>query len=310
MTIDLTVAIPALNAAPTVDVAVRSVLDQADEAVEVLVVDDGSIDSTAEVAAAIGDRRVRILRGPGRGVASARNLVLHEAAAPWVAFLDADDEWLPGRLQALRGAIAARPDAVACFGAALHVDDAGRTAVRFRVSPRHATLEGLLRRRLQPTTSATAVRRDAALAVGGFYEQFRSAAGVEDIDLWWRLAAAGPCIVQEEPLVRYHIGDAKLRCRNDVALENLVADRELCIQRLRGRVPHRLYRLAAAQHHAVLARTCLLADHRAHGVRAAIRAVGYAVTPDAVAALAIAALPTPTARLVRKGRRRLLRLRV
>jgi glycosyltransferase involved in cell wall biosynthesis len=297
----LSVVIPARDSEATVGAAIRSVLDQSEAAdIEILVVDDGSSDATRERAEALGDPRIRILGGPGRGAAAARNVGLRGAHGAWVALLDADDRWLPGHVDALQGVLEADEVSVACFGAARHIDEQRRLIRLFTVKPEDATLEGLLSRRLQPTTSATAVRRDVALSVGGFDEGFRRPAGVEDIDLWWRLAARGHCTVQPTPLCEYvvHLSRDRFRSRED--LIDLRADRQRCIARLRGAVPPRLLRVAAAQHHAILARYWLLADYRAEAREDARRALRYSVTLDGAAALALTLLPLPLSRGVRR----------
>ena len=91
--------IPTYNRAHLVGKAIDSVLSQDHDAVEVLVVDDGSKDETeAFMARTYGDNpKVRYLRKPNGGVASARNLGLREAKGAFIGLLDADDEWLPGQ---------------------------------------------------------------------------------------------------------------------------------------------------------------------------------------------------------------------
>ena len=300
----LAVVIPALDADRTIAAAALSVLGQTDSSeLEVIVVDDGSRDATREVVESLGDSRLRILDGPRRGAAAARNVGLRVARAPWVAFLDADDRWRPGNTEALRYALKASPHAVACFGAARHVQEDGRLIRVFAARRRHATMEGLLKRRLQPTTSATVVGRDVALSLGGFDEGFRRPAGVEDVDLWWRLADRGPCTVQPEPLCEYVVHLARDRQRSRADLLDLTADRERCVERLRGAVDPALFRFAAAQHHAVLARYWLLADYRLEARGEARRALRYRITRDGLAVLTLALLPLRASRAVRQMRR-------
>lgn len=303
---DVTVAIPAHNAARTIGRTLHSVLAQADEGLEVIVVDDGSTDQTAEVVRATGGERVRLLRARGGSVSAARNLALKEAKADWVALLDADDYWLDGHLMALRATLMRTPDAVVCFGAALHVDEDGALIRRFDVNEGSATMAGLLRRRMQPTTSATAVRRETALAVGGFDEHFR-VVGVEDIDLWWRLAARGRCVVQPQHLTAYVVHEERDQAREMSCLLDLRADRERCIARLQGHVDDSLLRVASAQHHAILARYWLVAGLREEGRRDAVRALRYAVTPAGLAALGLSYFPAQIGHHIRRARRSLLR---
>jgi succinoglycan biosynthesis protein ExoO len=100
----VTVLIPAYNAAPFLHRAVRSALDQTCPPMEVIVVDDGSTDDTAEVARKLGlaDPRVRVICLPENvGPAKARNTGLNLAGGEWVAVLDADDAFMPERLEGL-----------------------------------------------------------------------------------------------------------------------------------------------------------------------------------------------------------------
>jgi len=101
----LSFIIPAFNAEHTIDDAVRSVLSQSRAEIELIVVDDGSTDSTFARASAIADPRVRVVRRTNRGVAASRNLGLVLAQGDFVCFLDADDMVLPEFASASLGAI-------------------------------------------------------------------------------------------------------------------------------------------------------------------------------------------------------------
>lgn len=99
----VSVIMPARNAAPFVDGALRSVRGQSLADLEILVIDDGSSDATLAIVEghAREDGRVRLLDGAGRGPAAARNIGLSEARGGWAAMVDADDLILPDRLQQL-----------------------------------------------------------------------------------------------------------------------------------------------------------------------------------------------------------------
>lgn len=95
------VIIPVFNGRETIRAALASVLDQQGDYVHrIIVVDDGSRDDTAHIVQNLCNPLIELVRTPNQGVARARNLGLEKSTADWVAFLDADDVWMPGKLQA------------------------------------------------------------------------------------------------------------------------------------------------------------------------------------------------------------------
>jgi glycosyltransferase involved in cell wall biosynthesis len=118
--------IPTYNRRAFIFRAVDSVLAQTLPVDEVLVVDDGSTDGTADALEARYGTIIRVIRQENRGVSSARRRAVQEATGDWVAFLDSDDEWLPERNAALSSAAAALPPDVAwVFGDTGFVTDRG-----------------------------------------------------------------------------------------------------------------------------------------------------------------------------------------
>lgn len=98
--IQVSVLIPAYNCEATLDRAIRSVLQQTFQSYELIIVDDGSQDATLAKARTYTDNRIRILQHPhNMGEAETRNTLVRSAAGQLLAFLDADDEWLPGKLE-------------------------------------------------------------------------------------------------------------------------------------------------------------------------------------------------------------------
>jgi glycosyltransferase involved in cell wall biosynthesis len=101
--------IPTYNAGHLVVRAIESVLAQSSPASEIVVVDDGSTDDTAERVAAFGES-VRYVAQPNAGASAARNLGIASSRGEFVAFLDADDVWHPRKLEAQLEALARHPD--------------------------------------------------------------------------------------------------------------------------------------------------------------------------------------------------------
>lgn len=95
------VVIPVFNGRETIVSAIESVLTgQGAYVRRIIVVDDGSRDDTAERVRSLGSPMIELVSTPNQGVARARNLGIEKASAEWVAFLDADDVWMPGKLEA------------------------------------------------------------------------------------------------------------------------------------------------------------------------------------------------------------------
>lgn len=170
--------IPAYNAEKFLSETIASALAQTHPLAELIVVDDGSSDRTAEVAAAFPNTRV--IRRPNGGQGAARNTGIQAAAGEWIAFLDHDDAWHPRKTELqLR---CAAPDVGVIHGG------------RFD----SITFDCLWNRRAHITPSGTLVRRQMLLEVGGF-EESRDVMGVEDMNLWLRVALTPWRFVRSEP---------------------------------------------------------------------------------------------------------------
>ena len=105
----ISVVIPAFNAEKTIARAVESVLAQSRPADEIIVIDDGSKDNTADVIRSYGDK-VILIQQENAGASVARNAGLKNASGDWIAFLDCDDEWLPEKLKLQSEHLARNPD--------------------------------------------------------------------------------------------------------------------------------------------------------------------------------------------------------
>ncbi len=233
----VSVVIPSYNCANYVGEAVESVLAQSRPPHEVIVVDDGSTDDTATALRPyLG--RIRVLSQANRGLPAARNAGAALATAPWIAFLDADDTWLPEKLS--RQMTLADDPAVA-----LIYSDRFNTGARGTLPAvqghRLELYEGdifvpLLVQGNHLTASSAVVRADVFRALGGFAEHLRAA---EDWDLWVRVAENHRVAVCREPLVcyRYHATQMSGDPRRMRDARREVVDRALATPRGRALDP-------------------------------------------------------------------------
>jgi glycosyltransferase involved in cell wall biosynthesis len=142
----VSVVMPTYNRADTIERAIRSVVAQTYCNWELLVVDDGSTDDTAELIQGI-DSRVKIIKQENRGFVGARNRCLQESRGKYIAFLDSDDEWLPYHLELCIGFLEASPDAQ--FVASELIEDFGQGRIvnhyRAETSERYPTMASKIR---------------------------------------------------------------------------------------------------------------------------------------------------------------------
>jgi glycosyltransferase involved in cell wall biosynthesis len=185
------VIIPAFNAAHYLPAAIDSVVSQTFEDWQILLVDDGSTDNTAEVVAPYLERlgsKIQYIKQNNRGLPAARNTAIRASTAEFLALLDADDVWLPCRLAESLKALAERPQAGLSYGLVTHIDPKGRLGTTFKGNPKNA--EGhiashiYMRKVELPCPTITFCRR-CVDEVGLFDETMRA---TEDRDLWLRIA--------------------------------------------------------------------------------------------------------------------------
>jgi glycosyltransferase involved in cell wall biosynthesis len=189
----ISVVIPAFNAAGHLTRALRSVLSQSVPATEILVVDDGSTDATAEIARGFGGS-VRCIQQLNAGAAAARNAGIARCSGDLVALLDADDEWLDHHLEQAVRCLEGHPE-LAWFSAACRKHEAGG-AVRISKPSGDLVDAGLdfvdaICGGWTCYTPTVVIRRSVIAEVGGFDESLPTA---EDIDLWLRIALKHPRI--------------------------------------------------------------------------------------------------------------------
>ncbi len=201
----ISVVIPAFNAEQFIDRSIKSVIRQSYLPFEIIVIDDGSKDRTVEIASSY--EKVCCLKQSNAGASASRNRGIFEAKGNWIAFLDADDEWLPKRLE-LQVELLKRHNELKWVSGQYIVCRRNIERARKQLHPDVIITDGsveaikaiALNNAL--STCAMLIRRDILLIEKGFNENLEVG---EDLDLWFRLGRSHPLIgYVEEPLFCYH----------------------------------------------------------------------------------------------------------
>ena len=193
----ISVIIPTYNRAAFLPQAVESVYQQTFQDFELIVIDDGSTDGTAQVLKKYQNHLIYRYQA-NQGVSSARNLGLRMARGKWVAFLDSDDLWLPKKLETQVRFFSQNPEAVICQTEEIWV----RNGRRVNPQKKHRKFSGdifapsLLLCLVSP--SAVMIQRDLFNQEDGFDETLPAC---EDYDLWLRISSRFPIYLIDLPLV-------------------------------------------------------------------------------------------------------------
>ena len=196
----ISVIIPAYNAEHFLPRSLGSVFAQTFPPHEVIVVDDGSTDLTAQVAEQLG---AKVIRRPNGGLGAARNTGIQHASGEWIALLDADDSWSPEKLE--RQVAVIQPDIVLVYTGSRHFDDRGTRTVQRAIDP--LTAKEMLRYCNPILPSSVLLRRQVVLSAGGFIE---GAPSCEDWGMWVRLVPLGAFAAVAEPLTNYYLHPASM----------------------------------------------------------------------------------------------------
>jgi glycosyltransferase involved in cell wall biosynthesis len=282
----VSVVVPARNAAATLADTLESVLAQDFAGWELLVVDDGSCDETPDIVGRYAARDPRIVRvqGAARGVSAARNLGARAARGALLAFLDADDLWLPHKLSAHVRAFETCANLGVSFDRILFVDAQGQpTGVESTRRVHGLQAADFLHENPASTASTLVVRRAAFLASGGFDEEMACA---EDLEWLLRMRCSTPWSVEGLGAVLTHYRAAPVGASS--RLDAMQLGWEQMVEKVRRYAPdlvHRHYRSARAVHLRYLARRAARLDLPARR--------GLALFFEAVASSPVALLKDP-----------------
>jgi glycosyltransferase involved in cell wall biosynthesis len=217
----VSVIIPVYNGAATIGRALQSVFDQTFADFEIVVVDDGSTDRTRAIVEQFGDR-VGLVEQANCGPSAARNNGARHSSGEFLAFLDADDEWLPRKLEQGVAAMLADPDAALVYSDMIVVNEAGEEFRRSQIRPdtAHAPSMDEMLTQIWPIMPSTVLLRRAAFdRTGGFCEQLR---GPEDIHFWLLMREQGHFIYLPDRLVCFTFGQLYPKVLNRVGPDAIV----------------------------------------------------------------------------------------
>ena len=200
---NITVIIPTFNRAATLERALQSVLDQTYPAQEIIVVDDASVDNTAEILEKYSSKINIITNSINSGVSYSRNTGIQIARSEWIAFLDSDDQWDPYKLEKQKEYHEAHPGELISQCDEIWI----RNGVRVNPMDKHAKRGGWIFEACVPlcivSPSAVIIHKSIFENVGLFDVNFPAC---EDYDLWLRIAPHYEIGLLDEKLVTRYGG--------------------------------------------------------------------------------------------------------
>ena len=199
----ISVVIPVYNGEKTIAETIESVLNQSFSDFELIVINDGSQDSTLDILASIQDPRIKIFSYPNAGLSASRNRGISQASGEFIAFLDADDLWTPDKLEAQLTALQENPNAAVAYSWTDFIDETGQ----FLADGSHRTANGdvyadLLLFNVLQNGSNPLIRMQALINIGNFDESLLAS---EDWDMYLRLAARYHFICVSFPQILYRL---------------------------------------------------------------------------------------------------------
>ena len=207
----ISIIIPLYNKEASIATALRGVLAQTYQDFEIVVVDDGSTDGGAAVVETFTDPRIRLIRQTNGGVSAARNRGIAEARGEHVAFLDADDEWMPEFLEEIAALIAEYPECKARATNYIFNSNGVTSPTILRKMP-FAEGRGVLTNYFEVASCShppvcsicVCIDRDLLQEIGGFPLGIKSG---EDLLTWARVAVRTQWAYSMKPMAQYNLGE-------------------------------------------------------------------------------------------------------
>ncbi|NJL78661.1 MAG: glycosyltransferase [Richelia sp. RM2_1_2] len=197
----ISVIVPVFNGERTIEETIKSILNQTFSNIEIIIINDGSTDTTLEILENIYDSRIKIFSYPNAGLSVSRNRGISQAKGEYISFIDADDLWTADKLELQWQVLQSNSQAAVAYSWTDYIDESGK----FIKSGRRIKVNGDAFRKLLITNflengSNPLIRQQALEKVGGFDE---SLAAAEDKDMWLRLAANYEFVCVEKPQILY-----------------------------------------------------------------------------------------------------------
>ncbi|MDZ8052019.1 MAG: glycosyltransferase [Aulosira sp. ZfuVER01] len=210
----ISVVIPVYNGEKTIKRTIESVLKQNFNDLEVIVINDGSTDSTEEIIKSIPDSRLKIFSYPNAGLPASRNRGLSLASCDFVSFIDADDIWTCDKLESQLQLLLVNKSAAVAYSWTDYIDADGeylRSGLRVKVTG--DAYSNLLLSNFLENGSNPLIRKEAFTKVGNFDESLRAA---EDWDMWLRLASQYEFVVVPKVQILYRVTTNSMssNCKN------------------------------------------------------------------------------------------------
>jgi len=218
----ISVIIPTYNRQSTLLRAVESVVKQDYKYFDLWIVDDGSTDQTEDlIKKYIRELKLKVkiyyIKTKNHGVSAARNLGVEKSEGEWIAFLDSDDEWLPGKLTKQMDFVKSYPQISLVHGEEIWI----RNGVRVNQKKIHQKFGGKIFQKCLPlcliSPSACLIRKELFLAMGGFDESFTVC---EDYDLWLKITSLFEVGFIPDPIIKKYGGHIDQLSRKYVAMDH------------------------------------------------------------------------------------------
>ncbi|MTI18565.1 glycosyltransferase [Rhodobacteraceae bacterium RKSG542] len=207
----ISVVLPVFNGENYIEAALTSIMNQDFKDIEILVINDGSVDQTGAILERLAglDKRIRVLTKGNGGLVSALNWGLAEAKADVIARMDADDISYPSRLSKQWQVLKERPEIGLVFSQMNKIDTRGRSIGEITNTKLSAedVAEALSKGDCLPHHPTVMARKMDMLDVGGYREAFK---GAEDLDLWYRMSKRTKLIGLSEILLDYRLHDGQV----------------------------------------------------------------------------------------------------